>query len=120
MGYIRDLNQCWFHRVVAMVAQEPVLYARTVYENIVMGLEASEDEPDSLSQQQPLPTLEEVQEACKLANAHTFIMAMPEGYETQVGERGTMLSGGQRQRIAIARALVRKPKVFSLPSFMSS
>lgn len=114
----RDLNQCWFHRVVAMVAQEPVLYARTIYENIIMGLESYGVEPDLDKAQ--VPSLEDVQEACKLANAHGFISAMPDGYQTQVGERGAMLSGGQRQRIAIARALVRKPKVLLLDEATSA
>jgi ABC-type multidrug transport system fused ATPase/permease subunit len=90
------LNQSWFHRVVAMVAQEPVLYARTVYENIVMGLgedsivanntaASSTRDPTSL-ESMPKPTLADVQEACKLANAHHFIMAMPDGYDTEVRE----------------------------------
>mmetsp|Transcript_40060 Transcript_40060/g.51603 ORF Transcript_40060/g.51603 Transcript_40060/m.51603 type:complete len:187 (-) Transcript_40060:234-794(-) len=104
--------------MVAMVAQEPVLYARTIYENIVMGLGPTDSEPEL--DKAELPSLADVMDACKLANAHQFIAAMPDGYHTQVGERGAMLSGGQRQRIAIARALVRKPKVLLLDEATSA
>lgn len=109
-----------FHRVISIVGQEPVLYARTVRENIVYGLEnpggvAAPDSPDG-----SLVTDEVIHEAARKANAHEFITNMPEGYGTEVGERGVMLSGGQKQRIAIARALVRQPRVLLLDEATSA
>jgi len=97
---VAELDPKWFHRQVAMVSQEPVLYACSIKENILLGLgdESGAAGPD-------------VEEACKLANAHTFIDSFPDRYDTTVGERGVQLSGGQKQRVAIARALVRKPAI---------
>jgi len=106
---ISDLDSKWFHRNVALVGQEPVLFARTIKENICYGLDDANG-----------PSMKEIEEAAKLANAHDFIMGFPEQYDTQVGERGTQLSGGQKQRIAIARALVRKPKVLLLDEATSA
>lgn len=136
----RDLDRAWFHLNVAMVAQEPILYARTIRENVLMGLGVNPADPAEplheqsaaqrrrhLKQQQQRRdgTLAgsggyDVEEACRLANAHGFISALPEGYDTDVGERGTQLSGGQRQRIAIARALVRRPRVLLLDEATSA
>ena len=80
------------------MSQEPVLFAKSIRENIMYGsLNASED--DMIS-------------AAKAASVHDFITSLPNGYDTQVGERGTQLSGGQKQRIAIARAVIRKPNIF--------
>jgi len=142
----RDLNRAWFHRQVALVAQEPMLYARTIRENVLMGLGVNSEVPNPtaaskqtaaqrrrrLRQQQQQQHSSaasvgkewaggfDVEEACRLANAHDFITSLPEGYDTEVGERGTQLSGGQRQRIAIARALVRKPRVLLLDEATSA
>lgn len=105
----------WLRRRVALVSQEPVLYARSIKRNILFGLEAEDGIPID-----ELPTDADVEDAARLANAHDFISALPDGYDTECGERGVQLSGGQKQRIAIARALVRSPCVLLLDEATSA
>lgn len=97
---VRDLNLRWLRQHVSLVSQEPTLFATTIYGNIRHGLIGTvhEHKPE-----QDIKLL--IEDAAKQANAHDFITGLPEGYETNVGERGFLLSGGQKQRIAIARAV---------------
>ena len=96
---------------MSIVSQEPELFNRSVFDNIVYGAVPDEDAPISMS---------DVEDAARLASAHEFIKALPEGYDTKVGPRGESLSGGQRQRVAIARGLMRKPPILLLDEATSS
>lgn len=103
---LRTLSLPWLHHQFAVVAQDTQLFNTTIEENIAYGIE-SYDPAD-------------IRKAAMDANAHDFIMGFPEGYRTSVGERGVRLSGGQRQRIAIARALLRRPRVLLLDEATSA
>ncbi|VEL07052.1 unnamed protein product [Protopolystoma xenopodis] len=103
---IRDIDLLWFRSLLGVVQQEPTLFSGTVEENIRLGkLDA---------------TTEEIQEAAKQANAHEFILKLPDGYKSWIGEGGAGMSGGQKQRIAIARALVRQPRILLLDEATSA
>ncbi|ELU01162.1 hypothetical protein CAPTEDRAFT_219712 [Capitella teleta] len=104
----RDLNISWLRSQIGIVSQEPVLFDSSIRENIAYG---------DNSRQVPMP---EIIEAARNANIHTFIEGLPEGYETNVGNKGTQLSGGQKQRVAIARALIRNPKILLLDEATSA
>ena len=103
---VRDFPLSNLRSFISIVPQETVLFSTTIMENIRYGrLDASD---------------EEVMEAARLANAHEFIVRMEHGYHTQVGEQGAQLSGGQRQRIAIARAILRNPRILLLDEATSA
>ncbi|TMW60939.1 hypothetical protein Poli38472_000981 [Pythium oligandrum] len=103
---VRELNVRWLREQVGLVGQEPVLFATSIMENIRHGY--------------PNATDEQVIEAAKMANAYIFITEFPDGFQTEVGERGAQLSGGQKQRIAIARAIIKNPPVLLLDEATSA
>ncbi|HGG65441.1 MAG TPA: ATP-binding cassette domain-containing protein, partial [Rhodobacteraceae bacterium] len=103
---LREMARRDFRQAIALVPQDPVIFATSARENIRFG--------------RPGATDAEVEEAAKAAAAHDFLLALPEGYETYVGERGVMLSGGQKQRIAIARAILRDAPILLLDEATSA
>ena len=103
---VKQVTQRSLRQAIGMVQQEVYLFSGTVFENIVYG--------------KPGATLQEVQEAARLAGAHEFIMALPNGYDTYVGERGVRLSGGQKQRISIARVFLKNPPILILDEATSA
>ena len=106
-GYdVRDLSTKSLRALIGNVNQEPILFNDTIFNNIAFGVENA--------------TLEQVIAAAKIANAHEFIMEKPDGYNENVGDRGSKLSGGQRQRISIARAILKNPPILILDEATAS
>lgn len=103
---LRDMPRAHFRRAIALVPQDPVIFAASARENIRFG--------------RPSATDAEVEVAARAAAAHDFLMELPEGYDTYVGERGIMLSGGQKQRIALARAVLRDAAILLLDEATSA
>ncbi|XP_063470063.1 ATP-binding cassette sub-family B member 10, mitochondrial isoform X3 [Symphalangus syndactylus] len=106
---IRQLNPVWLRSKIGTVSQEPILFSCSIAENIAYGA----DDPSSV-------TTEEIQRVAEVANAVAFIQNFPQGFNTVVGEKGVLLSGGQKQRIAIARALLKNPKILLLDEATSA
>ena len=111
---IRQFSTYDLRALMGIVCQEPILFNDTVYNNITFGVDTTQPAPNGLTWQQA------VEQAARIANAHEFIMAMQDGYETVVGDRGSRLSGGQRQRLSIARAVLKNPPILILDEATSS
>ncbi len=103
---LREISQAHLRGQIGVVLQETFLFSGSIYENIVYS------KPDA--------SREEVIRACKMANAHDFIMKFPDGYDTRIGQNGQTLSGGEKQRIAIARAIIHDPKILILDEATAS
>lgn len=104
---ISSLSPSLYRRCMSLVQQEPPLYIGSVRQNITLSVDYE-------------PSEEEVKEACRLANVLDFVSSLPEGLDTPCGSKGTQFSGGQRQRIAVARALIRKPRLLLLDEATSA
>ncbi|KAH9271543.1 hypothetical protein BASA83_006149 [Batrachochytrium salamandrivorans] len=111
---IKELNVTWLRQQIGMVSQEPTLFDCSIRQNLIYGLR---DDGASI----PAEKLNlMIEDACKMANAWEFIQKLPNGIDTNVGEAGSMLSGGQKQRIAIARAIIKDPRILLLDEATSA
>lgn len=99
---------CHYRNSISLVSQEPSLFEGSIRENILLGVDEAEVSDEALHQ------------VCRDAEIHSFISSLPEGYNTAVGAKGVALSGGQKQRIAIARALIRNPRLLLLDEATSN
>ncbi|KAI7851625.1 putative ABC transporter protein [Circinella umbellata] len=106
---LTSYNVRWLRQHIGVVGQEPVLFNMSIKQNLLMGV----TDPEMITQ-------DDIIEACKKANCHTFISQLPDGYNTLVGEHGGMLSGGQKQRVAIARAILKNPTILLLDEATSA
>lgn len=104
---IRKFKLSWLRQKMGLVSQEPVMFNGTIRSNIAYGKQGDVSEDEIIA-------------VAKAANGHRFISSLPQGYDTNVGERGVQLSGGQKQRIAIARAMIRNPKILLLDEATSA
>ena len=111
----QTLDLKWLRRQMSLVSQEPVLFNCSIRANIEHGMTGKDIESASEEKEADLVT-----KAAKMANAHEFIIGLPNGYETVVGDRGLLLSGGQKQRISIARAIISNPKILLLDEATSA
>ncbi|KAK2877091.1 multidrug-resistance transporter mdr5 [Arthroderma sp. PD_2] len=112
---LKDLNVKWLRSQIGLVQQEPVLFNDTIYTNVLYGLP-----PDEIARLDEEKKRELVRNACIESNADAFIQGFPKGYDTVVGERGSLLSGGQRQRVAIARSIISNPSILLLDEATSA
>lgn len=111
---VRRLRLHDLRELVGYVNQDAILFNDTIYNNITFGVDTSLPAPDGMT------WAEAVERAARIANAHEFISAMPDGYQTSIGDRGSRLSGGQRQRISIARAVLKNPPILLLDEATSA
>ncbi|KAB5580148.1 P-loop containing nucleoside triphosphate hydrolase protein [Coniochaeta sp. 2T2.1] len=105
---IQQINVYEYRKLLSLVAQEPSLFQGTIRDNILLGVDPA------------TVTEEQLHQVCRDANIHEFIVSLPDGYNTNIGNKGVSLSGGQKQRVSIARALIRNPRVLLLDEATSS
>jgi ABC-type multidrug transport system fused ATPase/permease subunit len=105
---ITEVNIYEYRKLLSLVSQEPMLFQGTIKDNLLLGVE-----PSSITE-------DELHQVCQAAAIHEFIVSLPDGYNTDIGNKGVSLSGGQKQRLSIARALIRNPRVLLLDEATSS